>query len=91
MPPEGPTTPPPPPPGPGGDGRFREIVEGFADPLLMVDGEGLVRYANAALTRVLGHRLSDVLARPLEDHLDLEEAGEVLASVDGLIRPTMDV
>jgi PAS domain S-box-containing protein len=58
--------------------RFRAIIDGFADPIVGVDGYHLIRYANAAVGRVLGYRAADLLARPIGAlvHPDDREAVE---------------
>ncbi len=45
--------------------RFRAVIEGFNDVILIVDSFQLVRYANRALERILGYSTLDVLGKPL--------------------------
>ncbi len=62
-----------------GERRFQAIIDGFTDPLLTVDREGLIRYANGAVTRALGLRVPDLLARPFEALVHPDDRAAVLA------------
>lgn len=66
--------------------RFRTIIEGFNDIILIVDSYGLLRYANAALQRVLSHRTSDLLGRPLSAFLHPTEMAIMLEKLMDLVR-----
>lgn len=66
--------------------RFHTIIEGFNDIILIVDSYGLLRYANSALLRVLGHRTADLLGRPLSAFLHPAEAAFTLEKLMELIR-----
>jgi len=45
----------------GGEQRIRALVENSADGMLLIDGEGLVRYASQSTARLLGFPPSEVL------------------------------
>lgn len=53
--------------------RFRTIIEGFSDIILMLDGYQMIRYTNAALTRRLGLRTSALLGKSLSAFLHPDE------------------
>ena len=66
--------------------RFRAVIDGFADPLLSIDGYHLVRYVNAAVTRVLGYRASDLLARPFGALVHPDERDKLEAQLAEALR-----
>lgn len=68
-----------------GEQRFRTIIEGFTDIMLMSDRYGILRYANAALHRVLGHHTSDLLGRPLSTFLHPAEVAITLERLRELV------
>lgn len=68
-----------------GEHRFRTIIEGFTDIILMVDHYGMLRYANAALHRVLGHHTADLLGRPLSTFLHPTEVAVTLEKLRDLV------
>ena len=59
------------------DQLFRHVVQHAAAVTLLLDQAGVVRSANGAFTRLLGHDLGRVIGRPLTDFC-------VRASADGL-------
>ena len=44
--------------------QFRLLVEGFADPLLLLDSDYLIRYANRAFLRLFGYQPAEVIGQP---------------------------
>ena len=59
---------------PTGFSPHQQIWDAIPDALLVMDGEGLVRYANPAAARIFGHDTAALLARPLESlHRDGHE------------------
>src|SRR5688572_6527744 len=67
--------------------RFKAVIDAFGDPLLIVDHHGIVRYANAAVSNALGHRLQDVLARPFRALLHPDERERIDAQLAGRESP----
>ena len=61
--------------------RFRAIIDGFADPLLSIDRDLLIRYVNGAATRVLGHGARELLARPVGDLFHPDERASLEADL----------
>lgn len=55
------------------ESRFRAIVEGFGDAILLADGYGLVRYVNSAFGRNFGYGMSSVLGKPVALFLESSE------------------
>ena len=60
--------------------RFRSLVENSQVAVYMVDGEGIIRYANRTLSAMFGYRQGDVLGRmdfrSLIHHDDLQRVSE---------------
>ncbi|MBE2267815.1 MAG: PAS domain S-box protein [Anaerolinea sp.] len=48
------------------ESRFKAIVEGLGDPIIVVDRYGIIRYSNEAIQRVLGHEVGVMLGQALE-------------------------
>ncbi|MFT3914684.1 MAG: ATP-binding protein [Anaeromyxobacteraceae bacterium] len=65
--------------------RFGELIEGFADPLVAVDADGRIRYANAATSAVLGHGPAGVIARPLSSLLHPSESQALLVRLHDVL------
>ena len=61
-------------PAPSGDGFLASFVEGSSDPVVSVDDEGRVVYANPAVESVLGYAPGDLLGRPLVSAIPDETA-----------------
>lgn len=47
-----------------GADRFRALVEGFADPLLLLDGNQIICYANRTFMRLFGYQIAEVIGQP---------------------------
>lgn len=58
--------------------HLRQMLESSGDPLLLLDGHGLVLAANGALARLLGLASEQVLRQPLARWLPLAQQAEVL-------------
>ncbi len=63
----------------GADARFRSIIDGFGDPIVVLDAHLYVRYVNRALGAVLGYSPVDVLARSLRELLDADHRADLEA------------
>lgn len=55
------------------ESRFRAIVEGFGDAILLADGYGLVRYVNSAFGHNFGYGVGAVLGKPFVTFLQPSE------------------
>jgi PAS domain S-box-containing protein len=55
------------------ENRFHEVVEGFNDPIVMLDDFLVIRYINKAFISQLGWHLSHILGTPVQDLLHLDE------------------
>jgi PAS domain S-box-containing protein len=66
--------------------RLQALIDGFADPLLGVDREGIIRYANASFQRSLGYLLSGLLARPLGALLHPDDSAAVEERLTAALR-----
>jgi len=63
---------------------FRALVEAAPDLVVVLDHDGYVRYANAALTPTLGYHPDEVVGRPVLDFIhpdDLQPARERIQAV----------
>lgn len=56
--------------------RFRAVVDGFSDPILMLDRFRFIRYANHAFLNVLDYQLTGVIGIPIEEFLPVDERQE---------------
>lgn len=61
--------------------RFRALTEGAADLSLILDDAGVVRFASAASTRLLGHGPDDLIGRAWTDLVSTEDHGQAAALV----------
>jgi two-component system, cell cycle sensor histidine kinase and response regulator CckA len=66
--------------------RFRSVIEGFNDVILITDNYQFIRYANAALMRLLGYKISDVLGKPLKAFLHPDEELSVAEKLSALLQ-----
>jgi signal transduction histidine kinase/PAS domain-containing protein len=57
--------------------RFRDVIERNADAIVVVDSEGLIRFANAAATKLFGVEREDLLNRPFGFPLVAGETTEI--------------
>jgi PAS domain S-box-containing protein len=53
--------------------RFRALIENDADGIILVDGEGVVRYASPSTERILGYPPEDLVGRPAFENLHPDE------------------
>lgn len=49
-----------------GEARFKELVEMAPDTILMVDGSGVIRFANSRTHDLLGYSPAELLGKPIE-------------------------
>lgn len=64
-----------------GEARFRAVVDGFGDPILILDGYGIIRYVNPEFLRAFGYVAADVIGKPFEGFLPLAERAEIVAAL----------
>lgn len=60
------------------EARFRILVDGFSDPIVMVDCSLITRYANQAFFTVLGYLSKEVIGQPFEQFLAEEDRDAIL-------------
>jgi PAS domain S-box-containing protein len=53
--------------------RFRALIENDADGIILVDGEGVVRYASPSTERILGYSPEDLVGRPAFENMHPDE------------------
>ena len=64
--------------------RFRALIEGSSDLTLVVDREGVIRFASPASREVIGYAPAELEGVPLLDHVhpeDHERAGQAMKAV----------
>ncbi len=64
--------------------RFRALIEGSSDLTLVVDRDGVIRFASPASREVLGYVPADLVGQPLLEHIhaeDHERARQVMDEV----------
>jgi diguanylate cyclase (GGDEF)-like protein/PAS domain S-box-containing protein len=66
------------------EARFRHLVHHSSDIIAIVDPDGAIRYASPAVTRVLGHRVEDVVGRHVGDLVDPSQRHLVDAALLGV-------
>jgi two-component system, OmpR family, phosphate regulon sensor histidine kinase PhoR len=49
-----------------GEGRFRALLEGAPDAIVVVDADGTIELVNQQTERMFGHRGADLVGRPVE-------------------------
>ena len=59
------------------EARFRAVIEHNADAIVVVDGDGLIRFANAMATRLFGGTRAELVGSPFGFPLVTEETTEV--------------
>lgn len=62
------------------DAIFRELIEGCADAFLVVDQQGVVRYANQAALRFIDQNSEDLIDKPLPGTLTQNDEHELMIS-----------
>ncbi len=55
------------------EARYRHIVEGMSDGLLVVDENGKITYVNDPLCKMLDYKREEILGHPIKDYLHEEE------------------
>jgi PAS domain S-box-containing protein len=66
------------------EARFRDVIEHNADAIVVVDGDGLIRFANAMATRMFGGTRAELIGSSFGFPLVTEETTEVdLVSDEG--------
>lgn len=68
------------------DSRFRAMIEGFNDIILIADTYQIIRYTNPALLTMLGFRAAGVIGKPYATLLHPDEAATVTKQIDSLMR-----
>jgi PAS domain S-box-containing protein len=53
--------------------RFRALIENDADGIVLVDGEGVVRYASPSTERILGYSPEELVGRPAFENMHPDE------------------
>ena len=69
------------------EARFRNIIDNNGDAIVVVDTDGIVRYANAAAGRMFDRDPSDLRGSPFGFPLSAGAITEVDVVVDGVVRP----
>jgi signal transduction histidine kinase len=59
------------------EARFRDVIEHNADAIVVVDGDGLIRFANAMATKLFGGTRAELIGNPFGFPLVTEETTEV--------------
>jgi PAS domain S-box-containing protein len=65
------------------EARFRAVVDGFGDPIIILDTYQLVRYVNMAFLDAFGYDLADVISRPFDELLPEGDRATVAAVLGG--------
>ncbi|HEX9182075.1 MAG TPA: PAS domain S-box protein, partial [Burkholderiales bacterium] len=68
------------------EGRFRALIENSADGIVLLDGEGCIRYVSPATTRILGYAEGELLGRKGIELVHADDAASFLADVETLSR-----
>jgi PAS domain S-box-containing protein len=72
--------------------RFRALIENDADGIILVDGEGVVRYASPSTERILGYSPEDLVGRPAFEHMHPDELeGHRARLAQHVENPSVDV
>jgi diguanylate cyclase (GGDEF)-like protein/PAS domain S-box-containing protein len=66
------------------EARFRHLVHHSSDIIAIVDADGTIRYASPAVTRLLGHRVEDVLGKQVADLVDPSQRHLVETALRGV-------
>jgi signal transduction histidine kinase len=59
------------------EARFRDVIEHNADAIVVVDGDGLIRFTNAMATKLFGGTRAELIGSPFGFPLVTEETTEV--------------
>ena len=59
------------------EARFRDVIERNADAIVVVDGDGLIRFANTMATKLFGSARTSLLGSPFGFPLVADETTEV--------------
>lgn len=76
------------------EARFRSLIQNASDIVMVVDGEGAVRYISPAVERVLGYKPEEVIGNDAFEVVHPEDEARVRRSVAGAAYgsvPTMDL
>jgi len=57
--------------------RFRDVIEGNADAIVVVDGDGIVRFANVAATKLFGRGVEELIGAPFGFPLLVDDTVEI--------------
>ena len=57
--------------------RFRDVIEANADAIVVVDHEGIVRFANGAATKLFGRSVDDLIGAPFGFPVVADETTEI--------------
>jgi PAS domain S-box-containing protein len=68
------------------EARFRDVIERNADAIVVVDGDGLIRFTNAAATKLFGGTRTDLLGSSFGFPLVADETTELDLRSDGAPR-----
>jgi len=79
------------PPSIDDDRLFRELVDLTADSITVVDGEGRIVFANAALERLFGRRAGDRIGRPVLEFVHPDDRPRAEAALGRVVRGDTDL
>jgi PAS domain-containing protein len=68
------------------EARFRDVIERNADAIVVVDGDGLIRFTNAMATKLFGGTRAELLGSPFGFPLVADETTELDLLSDGAPR-----
>ncbi|MDR3418485.1 MAG: PAS domain S-box protein [Nevskia sp.] len=71
--------------------RFRALTENSSDLTVVLDAEGIVRYASPSLTRIGGYSPDEIVGRRLSDIVHPDDVGRMLADVGEIVTQPDDV
>src|SRR6056297_2798375 len=73
------------------DRLFRELVELTADSITVVDGDGVIVFANAALERLFGRRVGDRIGHPVLEFVHPDDRPRAQAALGRVARGDTDL
>jgi two-component system sensor histidine kinase NreB len=66
--------------------RFRALTENAADGIVLMDRQGLIRYASPSTTRILGYTVKELVGRSVFEPTHEEDLSSQLAGFNDLLR-----